>query len=80
MPFAQPASPNMPAAARLAVASSSRPMSHRLPPFLTRRILRVKPRGNRIMATNISGRKVPPGPSLREAVVVPVVPMVSVVV
>jgi hypothetical protein len=40
----------------------------------------VKPRGNRIIATNISGRKVPPGPVRSEAVFVPFVPTVSVVV
>ena len=75
-----PASPSMPAAARLAVASRSRQMSQGLPVFLTRRMRRVKPSGNRIMATNIPGRRVPLGPSRREAVAVPVVPTVSVVV
>jgi hypothetical protein len=40
----------------------------------------VKPRGNRIIATNISGMRFPPGPSRREAIDVPVVPTVSVVV
>lgn len=75
-----PASPNMPAAARLVVASSSRPMSHGLPVFLMRSMRRVKPRGNRIIATNIPGRSVPAGPSRREAATVPVVPTVSVVV
>ena len=79
-----PAIPVMPAAARPAVATSSRIVSHRLPAFppafLTRRILRVKPRGNRIMAMNISGSRPPPGPLRREAVAAPVVPTVSVVV
>ena len=81
----QPDSPIMPAAARLAVATSSRPMSHGPPFFLVRRMRRVKPRGNRIMAANIPGKSVPlgpvaPEPSRREAMLVPVVPMVSVVV
>ena len=76
-----PASPSMPAAERLAVATSSRPMSHGLPAFLlTRRMRRVKPRGNRIIAKNIPGRRVPPGPLRREATTVPVVPMVRLVV
>jgi hypothetical protein len=50
------------------------------PAFLARRILRVKPRGNRIIATNISGMRVAPGPLPREAAVDPEVPTVSVVV
>lgn len=81
LPFPpHPASPSMPAPARLTVASRSRPISHGLPAFLARRMRRVKPRGNRIMATNVSGRRVPLEPSRREAAAVPVVPTVSVVV
>ena len=75
-----PASPSKPAPARLAVTISSRPISQGLPAFLTRRILRVRPRGNRIIATNISGMRVAPGRLPREAAVVPVVPTVSVAV
>jgi hypothetical protein len=70
----------MPAAARLAVATSRRPISHGPPDFLTRRIRRVKPKGNRIIATKTSGRKVPADPPRREAEAVPLVPTVSVVV
>jgi len=75
-----PAIPSMPAAARVAPASRSKHASHGLPVILVRRMRRVKPRGSRIRAANIPGSTPPAGPSRREAVVVPVVPMVSVVV
>src|ERR1035441_2390273 len=41
---------------------------------------RMKPRGSRIRAANSAGRTVPAGFLMREAVAVPVVPIVSVVV
>ena len=75
-----PAIPSMPAAAKVAPASRSKHASHRLPAFLVRRMRRVNPRGSRIRAANITGSTPPAGPSPREAVVAPVVPMVSVVV
>ena len=75
-----PAIPSMPAAAKVAPASRSKHASHRLPAFLVRRMRRVNPRGSRIRAANIPGSALPAGPSRREAVVLPVVPMVSVVV
>jgi hypothetical protein len=70
----------MPAAARVAPASRSKHTSHGLPVILVRRIRRIKPRGNRIRAANISGSTPPAGLFRREAVVVPAVPTVSVVV
>lgn len=75
-----PAIPATPAAARPVVARRRSPMSHGFPVFLARSMRRVKPRGNRIMATNISGRRVPLGPLRRDPIAVPVVPTVSVVV
>ena len=75
-----PAIPSMPAAARVAPASRSKHASHGLPVVLARRMRRMKPRGSRIRAAKIPGRTVPEGPLWRRAVVVPVVPMVSVVV
>ena len=75
-----PAIPSMPAAARVAPASRSKHASHPLPVVLVRRMRRMKPRGSRIRAAKIPGRTVPEGPLWRKAVVVPVVPMVSVVV
>ena len=80
MPPPHPVIPATPAAARLAVATRSRPMSQGLPRFLKRRTRRVRPRGNRIIATNISGRRFPLGPSRRDPIAVPVVPTVSVLV
>ena len=74
-----PAIPSKPAAARHVPASSKHP-SHGLPAFLVRRMRRMKPRASKIRAANIPGSTPPAGPLPREAVVVPVVPMVSVVV
>ena len=75
-----PAIPSMPAAAKVAPASRSKHASHRLPAFLVRRMRRVNPRGSRIRAASSVGRPVPAGRLPRDAIVVPVVPMVSVVV
>ena len=69
-----------PAAARLAIATSSKHPSHGLPAFLMRRMRRMKPSGSRIRAANSAGSTVPAGSLTRAAVAVPVVPIVSVVV
>ena len=74
-----PAVPSRPAAARHVPASSNNP-SHWLPAFLVRRTRRMKPRGSRIKAASSVGRTVPAGRLPRDAVAVPVVPMVSVAV
>lgn len=75
-----PAIPNKPAAARVVPASRSKHASHGLPALLVRRMRRMKLKGSRIRAANIPGSRPPDGPFWREAVAVPIVPMVSVVV
>ena len=74
---AHPAVPSKPAAARHVPASSNNP-SHGLPAFLVRRMRRMKPRGSKIRAARTVGRTVPAGRFPRDAIAVPVVPMVSV--